>query len=137
MSLKSILVDIEKAVIAPFGWLKSHGPQLSSDIATAQSVLNDGALVATAAGEPAAAAALNRASGGLTLLETAITTETGATNLSAAAQGVTTLAAGLEPIVGVKNPDTIAKVATALNKVNAVATTLNNAAVAAAAAPAA
>ena len=131
MSLKSILGDIEKAVIAPFGWLKSHGPQLSSDIATAQIVLNDGALVATAAGEPAAAAALNRASGGLTLLDTAITTETGATNLAAAAQGVTTLAAGLEPIVGVKDPKTIATVATALAKVNAVAVTLNNAAVAA------
>lgn len=131
MSLKSILADIEKAVLAPFGWLKSHGAQLNTDITEAQTVLNDGALVATAAGESAAATALNRASGGLTLLDAAITTETSATNLSAAAQGITTLAAGLEPIVGVKDPNTIKTVATALSKVNAVATTLNNAATAA------
>jgi hypothetical protein len=136
MGLKSILADIGKDLVKPFGWLKSHGAQLDSDLSEAQTVLNDGALVATAAGEPAAAAALNRASGGLTLLEAAVTTETGATNLTAAAAGVTTLATGLEPIVGVKDPATIAAVATALGKVNAVATTLTNAAKVAVTAPA-
>jgi hypothetical protein len=134
MSLKSILADIEADVLKPFGWLKTHGPQLNADLSEAQTVLNDGALVATAAGEPSAAAALNKASGGLTLLEAAVTTETGATNLTAAAAGVTALASGLEPIVGVKDPGTIAAVATALGKVNAVAVTLTNAAAAATAA---
>jgi len=134
MSLKTILADIEKGIEKPFGWLKTHGPQLNTDLAEAQTVLNDGALVATAAGEPSAAAAMNKASGGLTLLEAAVTTETGATNLTAAAAGVTTLAAGLEPIVGVKDPATVAAVATALGKVNAVAATLTNAAAAGAAA---
>ena len=64
MSLKSILQDIEKAVIVPFGGLKSHGAQVNTVMTEAQTVLNDGALVATAAGEPLAAAAMNRASGG-------------------------------------------------------------------------
>ena len=134
MSLKSIISAFVADVEKPFGWLKSHGTQLNSDIQTAQTVLNDGALVATAAGEPVAAAALNRASGGLTLLDAAITTETTATNLAAATQGVTTLAQGLEPIVGVKDAGTIAAVSAGLGKVNAVATTLTNAIAAAPAA---
>ena len=54
MSLKSIISAFVADVEKPFGWLKSHGTQLNSDIQTAQTVLNDGALVATAAGEPVA-----------------------------------------------------------------------------------
>ena len=76
-------------------------------------------------------AALNRASGGLTLLNAAITTETNATNLAAAAQGVTTLAGGLESVVGIKGTATVANVNNALAKVNAVATTLTKAVTAA------
>lgn len=131
MSLSIILKDIENAALAPFHWLRTHGAQLNTDITEAQTVLNDGALVATAAGEPVAAAALNRASGGLTLLDAAITTETNATNLAAAAQGVTTLAGGLESVVGIKDTATVANVNNALAKVNAVATTLNKAVTAA------
>jgi hypothetical protein len=131
MGLKSILADIGKDILKPFGWLKTHGPQLVADLDEAQAAVNEAALVATAAGLPAVAAAANKASGGMTLLEAAVTTETNATNLTAAAAGLTTLATGLEPVVGVKDPATVAAVATALGKVNAVATTLTNAAAAA------
>ena len=87
MSLQSILKDIENGIEFPFKWLHTNGAQVNTDLAEAQVVLNDGAAVATATGETAAAAALNRASGGLTVVEAGITAETNATNISGAIAG--------------------------------------------------
>lgn len=125
MSLSSILKDIEKGVEFPFSWLHTHGAEVNADLAKAQVVLNDGALVAAAANEPAAAAALNRASGGLTIVEAGITAQTNATNLAATVKGITDLSVALEPTLGIKDAGTVAALAAGKTEVDNVAATLN------------
>lgn len=128
MSIKS---ELTKLVGEVKGWFGIHGPQIQTGIEAAQMALQVASEAATVAGAPVAfTTELGKVSGGLSMVDTAITAEANASTLSAAASGLTALATGLVQSgdIHVEDQGVIAAVGDVAAKVNGVAAVLTNAA---------
>ena len=135
MSLTSALSWLKAEPGRLHAWLTGHGQQLNTAIEVAKTVGTDAAAGAAITGHADVAAAINRSIGGLTVLQSTITAETGATTLAAAASAVTALATdpAFDLAIGVKSDATKADITTHVAQINGIAGILSAAATTAAA----